>query len=94
MMSILGWLSGPPKEKTSKDEAKKRLQLTIFHDRMEVMELPPEKLNALKEDLLDVIAKYFEVDFQQTECNLEQDEREVAFVANIPVKRLKTTIGN
>jgi cell division topological specificity factor len=88
-MGILGWLNGPPKEHNSRDEAKKRLQLTIFHDRMEVMELPPDKLNLLRDELLGVIAKYFEIDLARTECTLEQDEREVAFVANIPVKRLK-----
>ncbi|MDJ0626019.1 MAG: cell division topological specificity factor MinE [Candidatus Caenarcaniphilales bacterium] len=88
-MGLLGWLTGPPKEVASKDEAKKRLQLTIFHDRMEVMELPPERLNALRDELLSVIAKYFEVDIGRTECTLEQDDREVAFVANIPVKRLR-----
>jgi cell division topological specificity factor len=88
-MGLLGWLTGPPREVTSRDEAKKRLQLTIFHDRMEVMELPPERLNDLRNELLSVIAKYFEVDISRTECTLEQDEREVAFVANIPVKRLR-----
>ncbi len=88
-MGLLGWLTGPPKEETSKDEAKKRLQLTIFHDRMEIMELSPDRLEALKQDLMDVIAKYFEINTTGTECTLEQDEKEVAFVANIPVKRLK-----
>ncbi|MDX1918382.1 MAG: cell division topological specificity factor MinE [Candidatus Caenarcaniphilales bacterium] len=89
-MGFLGWLSGPPSEATSKDEAKKRLQLTIFHDRMEVMELPPEKLNALRDELMEVIAKYFEIDLSRTECTLQQDEREVAFVANIPVKKIRS----
>ncbi|HEY9886260.1 MAG TPA: cell division topological specificity factor MinE [Vampirovibrionales bacterium] len=88
-MGILGWLNGPPQDVTSKEEAKKRLQLTIFHDRMDVMELPPEKLNDLRDELLGVIAKYFEIDMPKTECTLEQDEREVAFVANIPVKKIK-----
>jgi len=89
-MGLLGWLTGPLKEETSKDEAKKRLQVTIFHDRMECMELAPERLGDLRDELVEVIARYFELD-KDIECTLEQDEREVAFVANIPVKRLKTT---
>ncbi len=88
-MGFLGWLTGPGNEATSKDEAKKRLQLTIFHDRMQVMDLPPEKLNALRDELIQVIAKYFEIDLKKTECTLEQDDRELAFVANIPVKRVR-----
>jgi cell division topological specificity factor len=56
---------------------------------MEIMELPPDKLSDLRDELLAVIAKYFEVDVQSTQCSLEQDEREVAFVANVPVKRIR-----
>lgn len=88
-MGLLGWLSGNPDQETSSQSAKKRLQLTIFHDRMEMLELSPDKLASLKQELLEVIARYFEVNVGGTECTLEQDEREVAFVANIPVKRLK-----
>ena len=89
-MGLIDWLTGPPKETTSSEDAKKRLQLTIFHDRMEIMKLSSEELTNLKKELLEVIAKYFEVNITATECTLEQDEREVAFVANIPVKRLKS----
>ncbi|MFN5538718.1 MAG: cell division topological specificity factor MinE [Candidatus Melainabacteria bacterium] len=89
MIGLLGWLTGPPKDVSSREEAKKRLQLTIFHDRMEVMELPAERLNDLRNELMEVIAKYFEIDINRTECTLEQDDREVAFVANIPVKRVR-----
>jgi len=86
---LLDWLTGPPKEVTSKEEVKKRLQMTIFHDRMEIMDLPADKLDELRTDLLNVISKYFEIDSSSSECSLEHDEKEVAFVATIPVKRLR-----
>ena len=60
-MGLIDWLTGPPKETTSSEDAKKRLQLTIFHDRMEIMKLSSEELTNLKKELLEVIAKYFEV---------------------------------
>lgn len=86
---LLDWLTGPPKEVTSKEEVKKRLQMTVFHDRMEIMDLPTDKLDELRSELLAVISKYFEIDTSTTECSLEHDEQEVAFVATIPVKRLR-----
>lgn len=86
---LLDWLTGPPKSISSKEEVKKRLQMTIFHDRMEIMDLPTDKLDSLREELLAVISKYFEIDNSSTECSLEHDEKEVAFVATIPVKRLR-----
>ncbi len=54
------------------------------------MDLSADKLHELREDLVSVISKYFEIDLRETECTLQQNEKEVAFIANIPVKRFKS----
>lgn len=74
------------KESASKNIAKERLRLVLVHDRATIS---PHMLNKLKEDLIQVISNYMEIDESALEVNLNQDEREVALVANIPVLKMK-----
>jgi cell division topological specificity factor len=74
------------KESASKNIAKERLRLVLVHDRASIS---PHMLNQLKEDLIRVISNYMEIDESSLEVNLNQDEREVALVANIPVLKMK-----
>lgn len=75
------------KESTSsKTVAKERLRLVLVHDRASIS---PNMLNQLKEDLIEVISHYMEIDEAALEVNLSQDDNEVALVANIPVIRMK-----
>lgn len=74
------------RESSSRDVAKERLRLVLVHDRASIS---PHMLNQLKEDLIQVISNYMEIDESALEVNLSQDEREVALVANIPVIRMK-----
>jgi cell division topological specificity factor len=71
---------------SSKTVAKERLRLVLVHDRASIS---PAMLNKLKEELINVITKYMEIDETGLEVNLCQDEREVALVANIPVMKMK-----
>lgn len=71
-------------EDQSKQVAKERLRLVLVQDRMS---LSSDELNDLKEELLDVISKYFEIEDVGPEVNFEQDGEAIAFVATIPVKR-------
>ena len=73
-------------ESASKNIAKERLRLVLVHDRATIS---PHMLNKLKEDLIKVISNYMEIDESALEVNLNQDEREVALVANIPVVKMK-----
>ena len=70
-------------KKTSKESAKKRLQLVLMHDRASIN---PQLLDKLKEELLQVIEKYVEIDTSGMEISLDSDKRTVALVANIPIK--------
>lgn len=66
----------------SANKAKERLQVVLIHDRIS---LSPEKLQAMKEELLAVISKYVSVDSQDVEIALEQRERnQNRLIAEIP----------
>ena len=75
------------KESTSsKTVAKERLRLVLVHDRATIS---PNMLNKLKEELIQVISNYMEIDESALEVNLNQDDKEVALIANIPVIKMK-----
>jgi cell division topological specificity factor len=44
---------------------------------------------ALKEDLIEVIQKYMDIDVESLLVNLENEDDSVALIANIPIKSLK-----
>lgn len=71
---------------SSKNVAKERLRLVLVHDRASIS---PHMLNNLKEDLIKVISNYMEIDESAMDVNLNQDDREVALVVNIPVAKMK-----
>jgi cell division topological specificity factor len=87
-MDILGFF----KKKTgSKDTAKDRLKLILMHDRGDVS---PELLENIKNDILEVLRKYVEVDAdQELDLQITQTEGEYgsvpALIANIPIKKKK-----
>lgn len=70
----------------SKNVAKERLRLVLVHDRANIS---PELLTSLKNDLIEVISNYMEIDENALEVTLDGDDNQVALVANIPVKRMK-----
>ncbi len=84
-MDLFGRVMGT-RESSSKNIAKERLRLVLVHDRSNVS---PQLLDSLKEDLIDVINNYMEIDRQNVEVNLNSDDHYVALVANIPVLKLK-----
>ncbi|MGI6566314.1 MAG: cell division topological specificity factor MinE [Firmicutes bacterium] len=74
---------------SSKQIAKERLRLVLVHDRVDVS---PSLLESLKEDLLEVISKYMEIEEDGLEVNLDKSDKSVALVANIPVRRMKRAV--
>lgn len=66
----------------SKDVAKERLRLVLVHDRVNIS---PQVVEALKEDLISVINKYMEIDQASLEVSLNSSDGTMALVANIPV---------
>ncbi|MFN8373244.1 MAG: cell division topological specificity factor MinE [Anaerolineae bacterium] len=65
--------------------AKQRLQFVLFHDRIN---LPPERLEMMKKEILAVISKYVAIDEDHVDIALQQgDRRGSMLVAEIPFTR-------
>lgn len=89
MLELLQRLFGREGE-PSKNIAKERLRLVLVHDRADVS---PHFFEALKNDLIEVISRYMEVDTRRLEVKLHNSPEAVALVANIPVVRMKRNYG-
>lgn len=74
----------------SKDIAKERLRLVLVHDRSSVS---PELMNKLKEDLMNVIKEYMEVDESCIQVDLSSHDDSMALIANIPVKGFRRAVN-
>jgi cell division topological specificity factor len=70
----------------SRDRAKSRLKLIIAHDRANIN---PEIMTLIREEILDVVARYVDVDREEMEFSLSQDQRITALTANLPIRQVK-----
>lgn len=86
MLEFLLRFFGRDTSLNSKTVAKERLRLVLVHDRINVS---PQLLEALKEDLIKVITHYMDIDESALEVSLNQADNSVALMANIPVLRMK-----
>ncbi|NLV22190.1 MAG: cell division topological specificity factor MinE [Syntrophomonadaceae bacterium] len=84
MLELISRIFG--KETSSKDIARERLRLVLVHDRSTVS---PEVINLLRDDLIQVIQKYMDIDLEGLLVNIEGEDNSVALIANIPIKGLK-----
>lgn len=75
-----------PARTASKDEAKQRLKLLLIHDQVD---LPQAQLDRMKAEILEVIAKYCEVEKDEgVEFKLNREDGQVSLVSTIPVRRV------
>lgn len=80
------------KKQKSKNLAKERLKLVLVHDRSE---FSPKFLDMVKEDIIDVISKYADIDEEELEIKLTKMKKDKdtgsmsALVANIPIIKVK-----
>jgi len=70
----------------TRQAARDRLRLVLIHDRAS---LSPQIMESLKEDLIQIISKYLEIDVNELEIGLEQKDGSMALAANIPIKKVK-----
>ena len=80
------------KKKSSGDVSKDRLKLLLVSDRANCS---PEIMEAIKNDIIQVISKYMDIDTDALNIQITQTESESnngtvpALFANIPIKDLK-----
>jgi cell division topological specificity factor len=85
-------MRGRDPKPSSANTAKERLQLILIHDRIN---LPPEQLNAMKEEILAVISKYVAVDSERVDIALQQrDRNDNRLVAEIPFSKAQAGTGD
>jgi len=72
------------RQEASANTARERLQLVLAHDRTD---LSPDLLDQMRREILEVVAKYVEIDIEEGAVSLETEDRMTALVANLPIKR-------
>ena len=71
------------RQPSSASTAKQRLQLVLAHDRSD---LNPELLEQMRREILEVVARYVEIDVEGGDVSLETEARVTALVANLPIR--------
>lgn len=92
MAGDMAWYSKVFGKTATKDIAKERLKLVLFHDRSD---LSPQLLEQLKNEMIAVLSKYIEIDENGTDVEITrvqdeiEDETISALIANIPILGIK-----
>lgn len=84
---VLGFFNNEVKEENSKDTACNRLKLVLMQDRAK---MEPALMEKMREEMINVISKYVEIDKEALDLNLEAEGESFALMLNIPVLRAKT----
>lgn len=78
-------------KRKSADQAKERLRLVLINDRTDIS---PDKLESLKNEMLEVISRYVDIDPSMVHIQMAQEGRGQRLIADIPLKPvLRRKIG-
>ena len=82
------------RETSSANTARERLQLVLAHDRVDMSSLTTDLLDKMRKEILDVVAKYVEIDFEEVAVSLETEDRMTALVGLILLFSVKNIKDN
>ncbi len=72
-------------DKGSGKIARQRMQVVLMHDRLD---LTPDVMEALKNDIMIVLSRYMEIDHDSIKVDFQQGKEYTALVSNVLVKRV------
>lgn len=81
MSGFFDFLSG--KKTSSKEVAKERLKVVLTHDRTDI---PPAVMEQLRDEIIELIAKYVDFDREAVDIRLDREERISHLIAEIPLR--------
>ncbi|EHJ02018.1 MULTISPECIES: cell division topological specificity factor MinE [unclassified Clostridium] len=87
----MGFFKNLNNKPTPKEVAKDRLKLILIHDRGEIA---PEIIDKIREEILEVISKYIDIQVDDVEISVnksgdEEGENTSALIASIPIKNVR-----
>ncbi len=80
--------SGPD---NSRLEVKRRLKLVLAYDRADIT---PDTFEAMRQEILEVVCRYVELDPEGFNLSLENSDRATALIANFQIRRMKKQPGS